>query len=102
MTFKLGDAKGVAVFEMRVDGEVLNDALVALAEEAMHGAAGTVSDDVAIRDLCAEFHGPVAGGTLRAEAIVTRKRGATMRVAADILARGHRVASFEADALAAA
>ena len=104
MTFKLGNAMGVAVYEMAVQGEVQSDALVALAREAMRGAAITVTDDVALRDLSAEYHGSVAGadGTLRAEAIVTRKRGTTMRVAADILASGHRVASFEADALAAA
>jgi acyl-coenzyme A thioesterase PaaI-like protein len=102
MTLKLGDAKGLAVYEMSVQGDVRNDALVALAEEAMRGAAVTVSDEVTLRDLAAEFHGPVAGGILRAEALVTRKRGRTMRVAADILAGGNRVASFEADALATA
>ena len=102
MTFKIGDAKGLAVYEMPVQGEVHDDALAALAEEAMRGAAITVTDDVTIGDLSAEFHSPVAGGTLRAEALVTRKRGTTMRVCADILDGGSRVASFEADALAAA
>ena len=103
MTFKLGNAMGVAVYEMAVQGEVQSDALVALAREAMRGAAITVTDDVALRDVSAEFHGPTAGAdTLRAEAIVTRKSGTTMRVAADILSGGHRVASFEADALGAA
>jgi acyl-coenzyme A thioesterase PaaI-like protein len=102
MTSKLGDAKGLAVYEMSVQGEVENDALVALAEEAIRGAAVTVTDAVTIGDLSAEYHGPVAGETLRAEALVMRKTGATMRVAADILAGGSRVASFEADALAAA
>ncbi len=104
MTFKLGNAMGVAVYEMAVQGEVQSDALVALASEAMRGAALTVTDKVALCGLSAEYHGSVAGagGTLRAEAIVTRKRGTTMRTAADILDGGHRVASFEADALAPA
>ena len=102
MTSKVGDAKGLAVYEMLVNGEVGNDALAALAEEAMRGAATTVTEDATIRDLCSEFHRAVAGGTLRAEALVTRKRGTTMRVAADILDGRRRVASFEADALAPA
>lgn len=103
MTVKVADAAGVAVYEMPVEGEVRNDALLALAEEAMKAAATTVTpEDLTTRDLHAHFHGPIAGKTLRAEAIVMRKAGATVRVAADILAGGRCVASFEADALAAA
>jgi hypothetical protein len=102
MTFKLGDAKGLAVYEMPVQGEVQDDALVAFAEEAIRGAAVTVSDKVTISDLCEVFRGPVGVGTLRAEALVMRRNGTSMRVAADILAGGSRVASFEADALTAA
>jgi len=102
MTFKVVDAAGVAVYEMPVTGEVHDDAVDALAEEAMRAAAATVTDRVTMRDMCAQFRLPVAGGTLRAEAIVMSKSGIKMRVAADILAGGRHVASFEADALAAA
>ena len=102
MTCKVADAAGVAVYEMSVEGEVRNDALLALAEEAMRAAVTKVTPSITTRGLQARFHGPVAGKTLRAEAIVMGKAGANVRVAADILAGGRCVASFEADALAAA
>ena len=101
MTFKVADAAGVAVYEMPVSGEVEDDALAALAEEAMRAAAATVSDDVTMGDLLAEYHVRVPCEKLRAEAIVMAKRGARFHLAADILAGGRRVASFEADAAVA-
>ena len=101
MTVKVAGAAGVAVYEMPVSGEVHNHALVALAEEAMRDAAATVSDDVTMRELHAEFHVPAAGETLRAEAIVMAL-GDTVRLAADILSGGLRVASFEANGVHAA
>ena len=50
-------------------------------------------------DLCAHFHGrvPADAETLRAEAIVVRSDGRRVRVEADVLADGRRVASFEAN-----
>ena len=102
MTFKVAGGAGVAVYEMPGSGAVAEGALRALAEEAMRAAAATVTTGTTMRDLCAEYHVPVADGTLRAEAIVMSRRGGTVRVAADVLAGGRRVASFEADASAAA
>ena len=101
MTFKIADAAGVAVYEMPISGVIDNDVLVAFAEEAMCAAAATVTGGVTMGELCAQYHVPAAGEKLRAEAIVMRKRGATIHVAADILAGGLRIASFEGDACAA-
>jgi hypothetical protein len=98
MTVKVAGAAGVAVYEMPVEGEVGDDAVVALAEEAMHAAAASVRHQVTVRDVCAQYHVPVAGETLRAEAIVMSMRGASLRLAADVLAGGRHVASFEATA----
>lgn len=102
MTFKVAGGAGVAVYEMPVTGEVREGALVAFAEEAMRDAAGAITDSFAMRGLSAQFHGAVAGETLRAEAIVMGRRGESVHVAADILAGGLRVASFEADTWVAA
>jgi acyl-coenzyme A thioesterase PaaI-like protein len=97
-------ARGVAVHEM--PGRFAeNGMLVALAETAMNAAAiTTVPDQVGhhgmtTKDLCAHFHQAVPEGTLalRAEAIVVRSDGETVRVEADVLADGRRVASFEAN-----
>jgi acyl-coenzyme A thioesterase PaaI-like protein len=102
-------ARGVAVYEM--PGRFAeNSMLVALAETAMNAAATTtVPDEVGglgmtTRDLCAHFHSPVEDGvaTLRAEAIIVHSDGETVRVEADVLADGRRVASFEANSAAAA
>ena len=97
-------ARGVAVFEMPLRFAE-NSVLVALAETAMNAAATTtVPDEVGSLgmrslDLCAHFHEPVAddAAVLRAEAIVVRSDGETVRVEADVLADGVRVASFEAN-----
>jgi acyl-coenzyme A thioesterase PaaI-like protein len=102
MTVKVADAAGVAVYEMPVSGEVHDDALRAFAQEAMCAAASTVSGAVRMGELSAEYHVPAAGRRLRAEAIVMRRAGTTFHVAADILADGLRIASFEGDALATA
>lgn len=98
MTFRVGGGAGVAIYEMPVEGSVPNHALLAFAAEAMLAAAGTVAGDVTVGDVRAEYHRPAASETLRAEAIVMRRTGEGVRVAADVLAGGHRVASFEADA----
>lgn len=102
MTVKVMDAAGVAVYEMPVQGTVGDAAVRALAAEAMCAAAATVTSGVAMGDLSGDLHAPVGAGTLRAEAIVMRRGGATMRVAADVLSGDLRVASFEAEALIAA
>jgi len=96
-------AAGVAVYEMPVRF-VENSVLVAFAETAMNAAAMTSVPDLGTAaemrtiDLCAHFHGRVPADveTLRAEAIVVRSDGERVRVEADILADGCRVASFEA------
>jgi acyl-coenzyme A thioesterase PaaI-like protein len=97
-------ALGVAVYEM--PGRFAeNCLLVALAERAMNAAAlTTVPDEVGhhgmtTRDLCAHFAARVPEGcaTLRAEAIVVRSDGQRVRVEADVLADGERVATFEAN-----
>jgi len=96
-------AAGVAVYEMPVRF-VENSVLVAFAETAMNAAATTSVPDLGgaemrTLDLCAHFHGrvPTDVETLRAEAIVVRSDGRRVRVEADVLADGHRVASFEAN-----
>ena len=97
-------ARGVAVYEMPVRF-VENSVLVALAETAKNAAATTtVPDEVGslgmrTLDLCAHFHAPVASDAevLRAEAIVVRSDGEAVRVEADVLADGRRMASFEAN-----
>jgi acyl-coenzyme A thioesterase PaaI-like protein len=97
-------ARGVAVYEMPVRFAE-NSMLVALAETAMNAAATTtVTDEVGslgmtTLDLCAHFHAavPADASVFRAEAIVVRSDGQTVRVEADVLADGRRVASFEAN-----
>jgi acyl-coenzyme A thioesterase PaaI-like protein len=97
-------AAGVAVYEMPARF-VENGVLVAFAETAMNSAATTAvpdqgrSADMTTLDLCAHFHSRVPGDvkTLRAEAIVVRSDGERVRVEADVLADGRRVASFEAN-----
>lgn len=97
-------AAGVAVYEMPARF-VENGVLVAFAETAMNAAAATAvpdqgrSADMTTLDLCAHFHSrvPAEVGTLRAEAIVVRSDGEKVRVEADVLAEGRRVASFEAN-----
>ena len=97
-------ACGVAVYEMPA-APVENGVLIAFAETAMKAAAATAvpdhgsSADMTTRDLCAHFHArvPDDAGTLRAEAIVVRSDGPTVRVEADVLADGRRIASFEAN-----
>jgi acyl-coenzyme A thioesterase PaaI-like protein len=102
MTFKVTDAAGVAVYEMPVIGEINDAVLAAFAEEAMQAAAATVTHGARMGKLDAEYHVPVAGARLRAEAIVMARRGTTLRMAADIMADGNRIASFEGDAVPAA
>ena len=96
-------AAGVAVYEMPVRF-VENSVLVAFAETAMNAAATTAVPDLGSAemrtlDLCAHFHGRVPADvkTLRAEAIVVRSDSKRVRVEADVLADGRRVASFEAN-----
>jgi uncharacterized protein (TIGR00369 family) len=106
-------ARGVAVCEMPLRsqacdpfGRVENGVLTALAEAAMTAAArSSVADgcaspvSVATRGLSAEFDRPVRldeAGTLRAEAIVVRRTESEVRVEADVLCEGERVASFTA------
>ena len=97
-------AAGVAVYEMPVRF-VENSVLVAFAETAMNAAAATAVPDqgrsaaMTTVDLCAHFHSrvPDDATTLRAEAIVVRSDGAHVRIEADVLADGRRVASFEAN-----
>jgi acyl-coenzyme A thioesterase PaaI-like protein len=96
-------AAGVAVYEMPARF-VENSVLVAFAETAMNAAATTAVPDLGsaamtTRDLCAHFHSrvPADARTLRAEAIVVRSDGHTVRVEADVLADGLRVAGFEAN-----
>ncbi len=97
-------AAGVAVYEMPARF-VENGVLVAFAETAMNAAATTAvpdqgrSADMTTLDLCAHFHSrvPTDVATLRAEAIVVRSDGEKVRVEADVLADGLRVASFEAN-----
>jgi hypothetical protein len=97
-------AAGVAVYEM-VARPVSNSELVAFAETAMNAAAATAvpdqgaSTEMKTRDLCAHFRSgvPADAETLRTEAIVVRSDGRSVRIEADILADGVRVASFEAN-----
>ena len=98
MTFKVADAMGVAVYEMPAMGAVEDAAVIALAAEAMQAAAATVTGRVSIGELTPQFHECGAAGTLRAEAIVMRLGGGAVRLAADVLSGGRRVASFETDA----
>jgi acetylglutamate kinase len=102
MTFKVTDAAGVAVYEMPVIGEINDAVLAAFAVEAMQAAAATVTHGATMGKLDAEYHVPVACARLRAEAIVMARRGTTLRMAADIMADGNRIASFEGDAVPAA
>jgi len=96
-------ARGVAVYEMPA-AYAEHSLLMALAEKTMNAAATTTVPDqsgspaVVTRDICAHFHHPVGpdAQTLRAEAIVVLSDGETVRVEADVLADGLRVASFEA------
>ena len=97
-------ACGVAVYEMAAR-PVVNSELIAFAETAMNAAAATAvpdqgsSTEMSTRDLCAHFHSrvPEDAETLRAEAIVVRSDRERVRVEADILADGRRIASFEAN-----
>jgi uncharacterized protein (TIGR00369 family) len=103
-------ARGVAVYEMPLrpcacspHGRVENGVLTALAEAAMTAAATTiVADDgepLATCELTARFERPVSldeAESLRAEAIVMRRDGWTVRVEADVLCAGERVATFTA------
>jgi hypothetical protein len=97
-------AAGVAVYEM-AGRRVATNELVGFAETAMTAAAATAVPDqgasaaMKTRDLCAHFHSsvPAEAATLRTEAIVVRADGRNVRVEADILADGVRVASFEAN-----
>ena len=97
-------AAGVAVYEMPARF-VENGVLVAFAETAMNAAAATAVPDqgrsaqMATLDLCAHFHCrvPAEVESLRAEAIVVRSDGEQVRIEADVLADGRRVASFEAN-----
>jgi acyl-coenzyme A thioesterase PaaI-like protein len=106
-------ARGVAVYEMPLDeeacgalGRVDTHVIAAVAEEAVTAAAlSALSDDhdategVLLRDLRARFERPVRLGdapSLRAEAIVVRATGRSVRVQADVLCGAERVASFEA------
>ena len=97
-------AAGVAVYEMPAR-PVDNGTLVAFAETAMNGAAATAVPDqgtsaqMSTVDICAHFHlgVPADAETLTAEAIVVRSDGRRVRVEADVLADGQRIASFEAN-----
>jgi acyl-coenzyme A thioesterase PaaI-like protein len=97
-------AAGVAVYEMPAR-EVANGVLVTFAETAMNAAAATAipdqgaSTEMRTVDVCAHFHShvPEDAVTLRAEAIVVRSDVKRVRVEADVLADGRRVASFEAN-----
>ena len=97
-------AAGVAVYEMsarRVD----NGKLLTFAETAMNAAAATAVPDqgtsaqMGTVDICAHFHSsvPADADMLLAEAIVVRSDGRRVRVEADVLADGRRIASFEAN-----
>ena len=96
-------AAGVAVYEMSAR-PVGNGKLVAFAETAMNAAAATAVPDQGTSaqmntvDICAHFHSsvPANAETLTAEAIVVRSDGRRVRVEADVLADGRRIASFEA------
>lgn len=95
-------AAGVAVYEMPAR-PVANSVLVAFAETAMNAAAATTvpdqgsSAEMSTIDVCAHFHSrmPADAETLVAEAIVVRSDGRSVRVEADVLADGRRIASFE-------
>jgi len=97
-------AAGVAVYEMPAR-PVDNAKLVAFAETAMNAAAATAVPDqgtsaqMSTVDICAHFHSgvPADAETLTAEAIVVRSDGRRVRVEADVLADGRRIASFEAN-----
>jgi uncharacterized protein (TIGR00369 family) len=106
-------ARGVAVCEMPLRshacdpfGRVENGVLTALAETAMTAAARSIVADghasprrLATRNLAALFHRDVwldEASSLRAEAIVVRRSDAEVRVEAEVLCNGGRVASFSA------
>ena len=97
-------AAGVAVYEMPAR-PVDNGTLVAFAETAMNAAAATAVPDqgtsarMTTVDVCAHFHSsvPADADALTAEAIVVRSDGRRVRVEADLLADGRRIASFEAN-----
>ncbi len=97
-------AAGVAVYEMPAR-PVDNGVLVAFAEVAMNAAAAAVVPDqgrsatMTTVDICAHFHSgvPADAELLTAEAIVVRSDGRRVRVEADVLADGRRIASFEAN-----
>ena len=97
-------AAGVAVYEMPAR-PVANSGLISFAETAMNAAAATAvpdqgrSAEMNTVDVCAHFHSrvPADAKTLTAEAIVVRSDGRRVRVEADILADGRRIASFEAN-----
>ena len=97
-------AAGVAVYEMPAR-PVDNGVLVTFAETAMNAAAATVVPDQGTSarmntvDICAHFRSgvPADAEMLTAEAIVVRSDGRRVRVEADVLADGRRIASFEAN-----
>jgi acyl-coenzyme A thioesterase PaaI-like protein len=97
-------AAGVAVYEMSAR-PVGNGKLVAFAETAMNAAAATAVPDqgtsakMSTADICAHFHSsvPADADALTAEAIVVRSDGRRVRVEADVLADGRRIASFAAN-----
>ena len=105
-------ARGVAVHEMSLRAElcnrlgtVENGVLTTLAETAISAAALTTLADedhtamASTRELRAHFDGPVAsdgGETLRAEAIVVRADGESIRIEAEVFCDATRVARFEA------
>jgi acyl-coenzyme A thioesterase PaaI-like protein len=95
-------ARGVAVYEMAAR-PLSNGELVDFAETAMNAAAATAvpdpgtSSEMRTLDLSAHFHSslPAEADALHAEAIVVRSNGESVRVEADVLADGRRIASFE-------
>jgi uncharacterized protein (TIGR00369 family) len=106
-------ARGVAVYEMPVRrhacdplGRVEKGVLTALAEAAMAAAARTIVPDgdalpdaIGTCELTARFWRPVElhdADTLRAEAIVMRRDGAVVKIEADVLCGGTKVATFAA------
>ncbi|MEX2196136.1 MAG: hotdog domain-containing protein [Thermoleophilaceae bacterium] len=104
-------ARGVAVYEMPLRGEVCDPSgavasgvLTTLAEAAMTAAATTTVADgrdesPLVLELCARFDRVVEGDEsplLRAEAVVMRTDSRSARVEAEVHCNGVRVATFEA------
>jgi len=97
-------ARGVAVYEMSAR-PLGNSDLIAFAEKAMNAAAATAVPDqgrsveMTTLDLCAHFRAPLPADAeiLHAEAIVVRSDGERVRVEADVLADGRRIASLESN-----